>query len=262
MESATRVHRELIMTSQCCKSPAKLRNNKSSNRIRYPLTVRILVMEDEKRVARFIRRALAEGGFAVELCRDGNEALSLIGGTRFDAIILDAMLPGSDGLNVLKRLRSRSISTPVLMLTGRGSVNERVETLSVGADDYLSKPFSTYELAARTRALVRRSSSEPASFHRIADLIVRPAERTVERSARRIDLTSREFALLDLLVRHSGRVFTRTEICERFWDYDFDPGTNVVDTCIRRLREKIDDPFTQKLIHTVRSTGYKVAETT
>jgi DNA-binding response OmpR family regulator len=249
------------MTTQCCKGPAKLRNNKSSNRIRYPLTVRVLVMEDEKRVARFIRRALAEVGFAVELCRDGNEALSLIGGTRFDAIILDAMLPGSDGLNVLKRLRSRSISTPVLMLTGRGSVNERVETLSVGADDCLSKPFSTYELAARTRALVRRSSSESSSSHRIADLIVRPAERTVERSARRIDLTSREFALLDLLVRHSGRIFTRTEICERFWDYEFDPGTNVVDAYIRRLREKIDDPFAQKLIHTVRGTGYKVAET-
>ena len=246
------------MTTQYCKSPAKL-EPEPSYRTRRPLSVRVLVVEDERRVARFIRRALAEVGFAVDLCRDGNEALSLISGTRFDAIILDVNLPGTDGHSVLKTLRSRSISTSVLMLTPRGSVNERVEGLNLGTHDYVSKPFSMDELAARTRALIRQSSSESFSFYRIADLIVRPAERTVERSERRIDLTSREFALLDLLVRHSGRVFTRTQICERFWDYDFDPGTNVVDVYIRRLREKIDDPFAQKLIHTVRGTGYKVA---
>jgi DNA-binding response OmpR family regulator len=223
--------------------------------------VRVLVVEDERRVAGFIRRALAEEGFAVDLCGDGNEALDLIKVTRFDAIILDVMLPGRDGLSVLKTLRSRSISTPVLILTARGSINERVEGLNLGADDYVSKPFSTDELAARTRALIRRSSGESFSFYRIADLIVRPAERTVERSEHRIDLTSREFALLELLVRHPGRVFTRTQICERVWDYNFDPGSNVVDVYIQRLRRKIDDPFAQKLIHTVRGTGYKVAET-
>jgi DNA-binding response OmpR family regulator len=223
--------------------------------------VRVLVVEDERRVARFIRRALAEEGFEADLCGDGNEALDLINVTRFDAIVLDVMLPGRDGLSVLKTMWSRSISTPVLILTARGSINERVEGLNLGADDYVSKPFSTEELAARIRALIRRSSGEPFSFYRIADLVVRPAERTVERNEHRIDLTSREFAILELLVRHPGRVFTRTQICERAWDYSFDPETNIVDVYIQRLRRKIDDPFARKLIHTVRGTGYKVAET-
>ena len=223
--------------------------------------MRVLVVEDERRVARFIRRALAEEGFAVDLCGDGNEALDLIQFTSFDAIVLDVMLPGRDGLSVLKKLRSRSILTPVLILTGRGSVTERVEGLNLGADDYVSKPFSIDELVARIRALIRRSSGESLSFYRIADLVVRPAERMVERSEHRIDLTAREFALLELLVRHPGRVFTRTQICERVWDYNFDPETNLVDVYIQRLRRKIDDPFAQKLIHTIRGAGYKVAET-
>jgi DNA-binding response OmpR family regulator len=220
--------------------------------------VRVLVVEDEKRVARFIQKALTDEGFGVVLCDDGHEALGLMRLDPFDAVVLDIMLPGRDGLSVVRSLREGLNATPVLMLTARASVTERVDGLNAGADDYLPKPFSMDELVARLRALIRRSGGETFSFFRVGDLIVRPAERSVERSGQVIALTAREFALLELLVRHPGRVFTRTQICERVWDYHFDPGTNLVDVYVQRLRRKIDDPFPTKLIHTVRGVGYKV----
>ncbi|MBV9998477.1 MAG: response regulator transcription factor [Verrucomicrobia bacterium] len=222
--------------------------------------MRVLVVEDEKRVAGFIRKALTDEGLGVSLCGDGHEALERMRVESFEAVVLDVMLPGRDGLSVLRVLRERLDATPVLILTARGSVTERVEGLNAGADDYLPKPFSMDELVARLRALIRRSGGETFSFFRVGNLIVRPAERVVERGGRAIALTAREFALLELLVRHPGRVFTRTQICERVWDYHFDPGTNVVDVYVQRLRRKVDDPFSAKLIHTVRGIGYKVAQ--
>ena len=222
--------------------------------------MRVLVVEDETQVARFIHKALTDEGFAVALCGEGGEALERLRGEHFDALVLDVMLPGRDGLSVLRLLRERLDATPVLMLTARGSVIERVEGLNAGADDYLHKPFSTDELVARLRALIRRSSGETFSFFRVGDLLVRPAERSVERGGHPIALTAREFALLELLVRHPGRVFTRTQLCERVWGYHFDPGTNLIDVYIQRLRRKVDDPFAVKLIHTVRGTGYKLAQ--
>lgn len=220
--------------------------------------VRVLVVEDEQRVARFIQKALTDEGFGVVLCGDGHEALQLMRLDPFDAVVLDIMLPGRDGLSVVRSLREGLNATPVLMLTARASVTERVDGLNAGADDYLPKPFSMDELVARLRALIRRSGGETFSFFRVNDLIIRPAERSVERGGQAIVLTAREFALLELLVRHPGRVFTRTQICERVWDYHFDPGTNLVDVYVQRLRRKIDDPFPTKLIHTVRGVGYKV----
>jgi DNA-binding response OmpR family regulator len=223
-------------------------------------TMRILVVEDEKRVARFIRKALTEEGFTVVLSGDGNEALDVLRLEAFDAVVLDVMLPGRDGLALTRRLREGLNAVPVLLLTARASVTEKVEGLNAGADDYLGKPFSMDELVARIRALIRRSGGETFSFFRVGDLIVRSAERAVERGGRRIELTAREFALLELLVRHPGRVFTRTQLCERVWDYHFDPGSNLVDVYVQRLRRKVDDAFPAKLIHTIRGTGYKVAE--
>ncbi|HEY0791550.1 MAG TPA: response regulator transcription factor [Chthoniobacterales bacterium] len=223
--------------------------------------MRVLVVEDEKRVARFIRKALTEEGFSVLLSGDGDEALHWLQVETFDAVVLDVMLPGRDGLAVTRRLRESLNAIPVLLLTARASVTERVEGLNAGADDYLGKPFSMDELVARIRALIRRSGGETFSFFRVGDLIVRPAERAVERDGHRIELTAREFALLELLVRHPGRVFTRTQLCERVWDYHFDPGSNLVDVYVQRLRRKVDDAFPAKLIHTIRGTGYKVAET-
>lgn len=222
--------------------------------------MRVLVVEDEKRVAGFIHRALADEGFAVAVCGDGSEVLERMREERFDALVLDVMLPGRDGLSVLRILRQRLDATPVLMLTARGSVVERIEGLNAGADDYLPKPFSMDELVARLRALIRRSGGETLSFFRVGDLVVRPVERSAERGGQAIALTAREFALLELLVRHPGRVFTRTQICERVWDYHFDPGTNLVDVYVQRLRRKVDDPFLNKLIHTVRGVGYKVTQ--
>ncbi len=223
-------------------------------------SVRVLVVEDEKRVGRFIRKALTEEGFSVHVCHEGNEALDVTRVDAFDALVLDVMLPGRDGLSVLRMLRERRDATPVLILTARGSVGERVDGLNAGADDYLAKPFSTDELVARLRALIRRSTGETFSFYRINNLVIRPADRAAERAGQRITLTSREFSLLELLARHPDRVFTRTQICERVWEYGFDPGSNLVDVYVQRLRRKIDDGFEPKLLHTVRGTGYKLSE--
>jgi DNA-binding response OmpR family regulator len=220
--------------------------------------MRVLVVEDEAKVARLIRNSLREQGFEVEVCDDGASAFDMMTSGAFDLAILDIMLPGCDGLSILRRLRERKIPLPVLLLSARGEVYERVEGLNLGADDYMAKPFSTDELVARLRAMVRRSSGHGLNVYQIGDLSLNLLGREVWRGTRKIELTAREFGLLEYLMRTPGRVFTRTQICEAVWDYHFDPGTNIVDVYIQRLRRKIDSGESEKLIHTVRGMGYSV----
>lgn len=220
--------------------------------------MRILVAEDEKKIALLLRKGLAEQGYAVDVCHNGDEALALATSEPYDAIILDIMLPGRDGLSVLRQLREKKMNTPVMFLTARGDVSERVEGLNLGADDYLAKPFAMDELIARLRALLRRATGEKLSYYKVADLTMNLVSREVSRNSRKIELTSREFNLLEYLVRTPGQVFTRTQIHERVWEYHFDPGTNLVDVYINRLRRKIDDGEPLKLIQTVRGVGYCV----
>lgn len=196
----------------------------------------------------------------VEVCDDGDEALARATAEPFDAVILDIMLPGRDGLSVLRQMRERKLIVPVMFLTARGEVSERVEGLNLGADDYLAKPFAMDELIARLRALLRRASGEKLSFYKVGDLAMNLVSREVTRSARKIELTAREFNLLEYLLRTPGQVFTRTQIHERVWEYHFDPGTNLVDVYIQRLRRKVDDGESAKLIRTVRGVGYTVKE--
>ena len=220
--------------------------------------MRILVVEDERKIARFVQKGLKEFGFAVDAVGRGDEALEVILDNRFDAVVLDIMLPGRDGLSILRALRERSNSVPVLILTARGEICEKVEGLDLGADDYLAKPFSIEELAARLRALIRRQSGETLVRYRIRDLTLDVATRIARRGNRRIDLTGREFSLLECLMRAPGRVFTRTQLCQHVWEYQFDAGTNLVDVYIQRLRRKVDDGEPAKLIQTVRGVGYRV----
>ena len=226
------------------------------------LLMRVLVVEDEKKMASFIRKALQAEGFAVDVLHDGGHVAVSAASTAFDVIILDIMLPGRDGLSVLRQLREQSIRTPVLLLTARGQPNERVEGLNAGADDYLPKPFVLAELVARVRALGRRSSYTQPVQLRVGDFTVDTVTRSVKRGERSIELTPREYRLLEFLLRSPGRVCSRMAIVENVWDYDFDPGTNLVDVYIRRLREKIDADFETKLLHTVRGVGYVLKETT
>jgi DNA-binding response OmpR family regulator len=222
--------------------------------------MRILVVEDEKKIASFVQRGLKECGFVVDVVHRGDEALEIILDNHFDAVVLDIMLPGRDGLSILRILRQRAISVPVLILTARDEVSEKVEGLDLGADDYLAKPFSIDELTARVRALTRRNSGENLVRYRVQDLILDLATRVARRGARRIDLTTREFSLLECLMRAPGRVFTRTQLCQHVWEYHFDPESNLVDVYIQRLRRKIDDGETMKLIQTVRGAGYRIED--
>ena len=222
--------------------------------------MRILVVEDERKIATFIQKGLKECGFGVDIVHRGDEALEIIEENHFDAVVLDIMLPGRDGLSVLRILRQRSNAVPVIILTARGEISEKVEGLDLGADDYLAKPFSIDELAARVRALTRRNSGENLVRYRVEDLTLDLATRIVRRGNRRIDLTTREFSLLECLMRAPGRVFTRTQLCQRVWEYHFDPESNLVDVYIQRLRRKIDDGEPTKLIQTVRGTGYRIEE--
>ena len=222
--------------------------------------MRVLVVEDEKKTASFIRKALQAEGFAADVCHNGDEALHAPSATPYDVIVLDIMLPGRDGLSVLRQWRQRNIATPVLLLSARGAVNERVEGLDAGADDYLAKPFQLAELAARVRALTRRNSETRSPTLRVADLTLDTLTRQASRGGAVIELTTREFRLLEFLMRSAGRLCGRMMILEKVWDYDFDPATNLVDVYIRRLREKIDDPFESKLLHTVRGMGYILKE--
>jgi DNA-binding response OmpR family regulator len=222
--------------------------------------MRVLVVEDEKKTASFIRKALQAEGFAVDVCHRGDEALTFAGATAFDGIVLDIMLPECDGLSVLRQLRDQQNRTPVLLLSARGAVNERVEGLNAGADDYLPKPFVIAELVARVRALGRRGNESKSTLLRVADLTLDAISHRAQRGGKTFGLTAREFRLLEFLMRSAGRICGRMSIIEKVWDYDFDPGTNLVDVYVKRLREKIDDGFEPKLLHTVRGVGYVLKE--
>lgn len=224
--------------------------------------MRTLVVEDEKPIARFVANSLKESGFSVDTLHRGDDVLPVLETTPYDAVILDIMLPGRDGLSILREMRQRGMTVPVLLLSARGSTEERIEGLNLGADDYLAKPFAIDELVARLHALIRRSAEgQTLTVHRVGDLTLDFVKHTVQRGERRIELTTREFALLECLMRSPGRVVTRTRICEYVWDYQFDPGTNIVDVYVQRLRRKIDDGAGARLIHTKRGFGYYVSET-
>jgi DNA-binding response OmpR family regulator len=222
--------------------------------------MRVLVVEDEKKTASFVRKALQAEGFAVDVCHNGEDALAAMLATPFDGVVLDIMLPGCDGLSVLRQLRERGNSTPVLLLSARGQVTERVEGLNSGADDYLPKPFELVELVARVRALTRRGGDSKSPVLRVGDLSLDTVTHRAERRGVSIELTAREYRLLEFLMRSTGRLCGRMMILEKVWDYDFDPGTNLVDVYIRRLRGKIDDEFEPKLLHTMRGVGYVLKE--
>ena len=222
--------------------------------------MRVLVVEDERKTASFIRKALQAEGHAVDVLRDGTHALAAVGTTPFDVVVLDVMLPGRDGLSVVRQMRARNNATPVLLLTARGEVGEKVEGLNAGADDYLSKPFALEELIARVRALGRRSSEVRSTLLRVGNLTLDTVTRKVQRGETSIELARREYLLLEFLMRSAGRICGRMAIVEKVWDYDFDPGTNLVDVYIMRLREKIDAGFEPKLLQTVRGVGYVLQE--
>ncbi|MEM8954458.1 MAG: response regulator transcription factor, partial [Verrucomicrobiota bacterium] len=214
--------------------------------------MRILVVEDQDKFLSFIRKGLEEQGFAIDTCTDGDDAFALVSSTPYDLVVLDIMLPGRDGLSILRSLREEGNDVPVILLTARSGLNERVEGLNLGADDYLPKPFYIEELIARIHTIVRRSSGHSANVLRVDDLVLNLNTREVKRDSSPIDLTTREFSLLEYLMRSPGRVLSRIQICEHVWNYDFDPGTNLVDVYIKRLRKKVDNDWDQKLIHTVR----------
>lgn len=224
----------------------------------YTIHMHVLIVEDERKIAGFIRQGLEAQGFAVEVCGDGNDAYTLVTTRSYDVIVLDIMLPGRDGLSILKNLRARGNSAPVILLTARSEPNERVEGLNLGADDYLTKPFYIEELIARIQALVRRASGEKISILQIENLTMNLLTREVRRGERVIELTTREFNLLEKLLRTPGRVFTRTQLLENVWGYDFDPETNIVEVNIGRLRRKILDQGPKPLIETVRGVGYRI----
>ncbi|MCL4853228.1 MAG: response regulator transcription factor [Bryobacteraceae bacterium] len=217
--------------------------------------MRLLVVEDEKRIAGFLSRGLESAGYAVDVAGDGKSAIEHIQGTDYDLIILDLMLPDTDGLKVLERIRNRKASPPVLILSARGGVDDRVKGLEVGADDYLTKPFAFVELLARVRALLRRGQPLPERLQ-VGDLVLDCIRRRVSRAGETIDLAPKEFSILEYLMRNRGRPLSRTMIVEHVWDMDYDGLTNIVDVYIRHLRSKIDDRFPLKLIHTVRGIGY------
>lgn len=220
--------------------------------------MKVLVVEDEKKIASFVSKGLQEAGFVVDVLHNGDDAAEVLYTVPYDAVILDVMLPGRDGLSLLKELRQRGMGVPVILLTARGGLDEKLEGLNMGADDYLAKPFFVEELLARLHAVTRRSSGKSASLLAVENLRMNLLTREVQRGDNTIELTPREFALLELLARSPGRVFSRTMICERVWDYHFDPGTNLVDVYVQRLRRKVDDGFPVKLIETVRGVGYRL----
>jgi two-component system copper resistance phosphate regulon response regulator CusR len=217
--------------------------------------MRILVIEDELKTAAYLRKGLEESGYAVDVANDGPQGLILAQEEEYDVIVLDVMLPGMDGWAIVKTLRSTR-ATPVLFLTARDDVDDRVRGLELGADDYLVKPFAFVELLARVRTLARRGPPRESELIKVGDLEMDVNRRRVKRGGTRIDLTPREFSLLQLLARRHGEVLSRTQIASYVWDMNFDSDTNVVEVAIRRLRTKIDDDFPVKLIHTVRGVGY------
>jgi len=220
--------------------------------------VKVLVIEDERKIASFLRKGLEAQGFVVDHVANGDEGYALATTQPYDAAVLDIMLPGRDGLSILRNLRDRKISLPVILLTARSELNERLEGLNLGADDYLTKPFHIEELIARLHAVTRRVAGASQSILAVADLKMNLLTRDVTRNGTAIELTAREFSLLEHLMRSPGRVLTRVEICERVWDYNFDPGTNLVEVYIQRVRKKVDENFATKLIETIRGVGYRI----
>jgi two-component system, OmpR family, response regulator len=219
--------------------------------------MRVLIVEDDRTIADFVAKGLAEAGYAVDVAPDGEQGVELAISTTYDVAIVDLMLPKIDGLTLIDRMRARGIRTPVLILSARRTVDDRVSGLQAGGDDYLTKPFAFAELLARVQALIRRSTgaTEPTRLI-VGDLSLDLLSRRTERGGRGLDLRPREFALLEYLMRNAGRVLTKTMILSHVWGYSFNPGTNVVDVLVSRLREKIDRDFEPKLLHTVRGVGY------
>jgi DNA-binding response OmpR family regulator len=219
--------------------------------------MRILVVEDDRKVASFIRKGLEEEGHAVEVAGDGASAVErATDGAPWDLVVLDVMLPKGDGFSVLKTLREEGLRMPVLMLTARDAVGDKVTGLDLGADDYLSKPFAFEEFLARVRALLRRGGGGSAPVLRLADLTLDPSSREVRRGARRVELTAREHTLLEYFLRNAGRVLTRPVLAQHVWGLDFDPESNVVDVYVGYLRRRIEGPGERRLLHTVRGVGY------
>lgn len=218
--------------------------------------MRILVIEDEAKVGSFIKRALEEESYAVDLCADGAQGLDLALSGSYDLVIVDLMVPSLPGLEIVKRLRKEKITSPVLILTALSQVDQKVKGLDAGADDYLTKPFAIDELLARVRALLRRGPTDAVGILQVDDLILNPATREVTRGEQRLDLTAKEYALLEYLMRNAGRVLTRPMIAEHVWNLDFDTFTNVIDVYVNYLRNKVDKGRPRKLIHTVRGSGY------
>jgi len=220
--------------------------------------VRVLVVEDEPGIAQFLQQGLSEAGYAVDLVGDGTEGLDYAVAAQYDAIVLDILLPGIDGLSLLRHLRAKGATTPVLLLTARDAVEDRIAGLDSGADDYLVKPFAVPELLARIRALLRRPPLQAGTVLQVADLEMDTARRDVRRAGRTIELSPREFMLLEYLMRYPRQVLTRTQIVEHIWNFDFDSDTNVIDVYIGYLRRKVDRGFDSPLIHTVRGVGYRL----
>lgn len=232
----------------------------AENEARETGLVKILIVEDEIKTGDYLRMGLQEAGFNVDLARDGKDGLHLALTGEYDMMILDVMLPGLNGWQVLERMRHEGHELPVLFLTARDEVEDRVKGLELGADDYLVKPFAFSELLARVRTLLRRGRSREPEVLRAADMELDLLRRRASRAGRRIDLTAKEFALLELLLRRQGEVLPRSLIASQVWDMNFDSDTNVVEVAVRRLRAKVDDPFDPKLIHTVRGMGYVLEE--
>lgn len=219
--------------------------------------MKILVLEDDRKLAGLIRKGLEARGFVVDFCNHGDDAFALATTRAYDALVLDIMVPGRDGLSILRNLRERHVTTPVVIVTARTALNERLEGLNLGADDYLTKPFYVDELIARLHAVTRRASGVPLTVLQNGNVTINLMTRETERDGVKVNLTAREFALLTYLLRTPGQTFTRPQICEHVWNYHFDPGTNLVDVYVQRLRRKLDDTDVRPLIETVRGVGYR-----
>jgi len=219
--------------------------------------MRLLLVEDDQKIAALIVKGFKQAGFAIDLARNAEDALNMAVNVKYDAGVVDIMLPGRDGLSFIDELRKKKIQTPLIILSAKKSVHDRIKGLETGSDDYLVKPFSFAELHARIQALIRRASTIPESTHlEVAELFMDLSKRRVVRAGQTIELQPREFSLLEYLMRNAGRVVSKTMIMEHVWDYSFDPQTNVVDVLVHRLRKKMDSGFSDKLIHTIRGVGY------